>query len=301
MAKKFSFLNEALNDASKAKNTDTMVDIDDIDPFEFNDVVYPPEQYHNYLDELVEDIRRRGLQQPIELIVNPEDPSRYISIGGNRRCQAIRKLVNEEGLEEFRMVKATISEMTDEEAKENCIMSNNYRDKTNYTLMKEIETLQEIANIKKEKGENITGLRAWLSNRAGLGETQTGKIQRIIKKGSQYLKDSLAKDIVTLEAAAEIASLSPEKQERLIKLIEKDEITNGQAIEFATEMKKEAKEGKSDPEGKKPSDEIKVKELNIDKTWKKIEKELKKLLKVDDTDKELIEKVLQIIQEREEK
>ena len=71
------------------------------------------------------------------------------------------------------------------------------------------------------------------------------------------------------------------------------------AIELANDIKKEIKENNTNSETIKIVKDIKPKELNIDKTWKRIDKELTKLLKVDDEDKD-IEKYLQIIKEREE-
>ena len=149
---KFDFLDAALNESSKAHMlTDKMIDIDDIEPYPLNDVIYPPEQYEEYMEQLIEDIRERGLQQTVELIPHPTKPGKYYSIGGNRRCAAIRHLVNDEKLEKFRMVKSTISEKDPLEAGKDCIMSNGHRDKTDYTKIQEIKYL---INYKKENEEN---------------------------------------------------------------------------------------------------------------------------------------------------
>lgn len=301
MAKKFSFLQEAGNEATKARNTDTMIDIDLIDPYELNDEIYPPEQYGEYMSELIEDIRRRGLKQPIELMVNPNDKSRYISIGGNRRCAAIRHLVNDEGLEQFRMVKATISEMTEEEARINCIMSNNHRDKTNYTIMKEIAILQEIAENKKARGEEIVSLRSWLANQARLGKTQTGKIQRVINKGVEELQEAIEKEIVSLEAASEIASLPDDEQLHMIELIKNGEMSNKEAYEVATDIKKKLKEEKNEKKTKKNDNKNKVKVVVVNKVWNKVRNELEKLLDVDDADKEAVMQCLKIIENRHDR
>lgn len=282
-----------IKNLKEEKIADKFIDIDDIDPYEFNDVIYPPEQYEAYMEELVEDIRRRGLQQSVELVVNPNDNTRYISVGGNRRCAAIRKLVHEEGLEEFRMVKATITtNMTEDEIKENCIMSNSYRDKTNYTKMQEIEVLQELAKKKKERGEDIRGLRAYLSNRTGLGETQTGKYQRVINKATEEVKKALEQDILSLDTAAEVSSLPQQKQNELVNLVEEGKMTNTDVFEIAKEIKKEVK---SKPSTSKPKEKM----INVEKTWSKITKELYLLLNHDEEDKELIQNLIHLIEKRE--
>lgn len=290
MSRDFDFMNAVLNETSKAQmNTDKMIDIDLIDPYETNDEIYPPEQYAQYREELIEDIREHGLKQTVELIPNPNNPGRYISIGGNRRCDAIRYLVHEEGLEKFRMVKSTITEgLSEDEVLERCIMSNSYREKTSYSTLKEIETLQNLAQKKKERGEKIPGgVRLFIASRSKVGDSQAGKGMRIINQGTEEVKEALKHDEVTFEAAAYITHLSAEEQKDFLEKIKNGEMTNKEVIDLVKESRK------------KPKPNAEQKPLDIPKAIKKVKKDAEILLKAEEAPEELKQLITNFLNEIE--
>ena len=153
-----------MNNTSKsAINPDVMIDIDLIDPYPFNEVLSPQNEDEQLFESLVDDIREYGLEQTIEL--RDMKNGRYQSLGGNRRCAAIRYLVNQENPQDLRFVKASVAPDSDLEAKRVCIASNNYGEKSEYS------NLQEIKSYRK------------------LSETQVNTYQTILNKGtvSMYL------------------------------------------------------------------------------------------------------------------
>lgn len=233
-----SIFNQMLNNQSNtAKITDKMIDIDNIIPYERNEEIYPTENDKERLEALIENIRENGLIQAIEL--RPIKNGMYESIGGNRRCEAIRHLVHVEKLEKFRYVKAVVKHMNDLEALEHCILSNDYREKTSYTKLKEIELLQKVLKEKEEKGEKVSGsTRSILARTTNLSETQVQRYQTIIKENNPEIIQAIKEDKISIkDAVKRIKIVTPKtnQYERIEKLLEdklqtKTKISNNKLI-----------------------------------------------------------------------
>lgn len=196
-----SIFNQMLNSQSNtAKVTDKMIDIDLIIPYERNEEIYPEEDTKDQLESLIENIRDNGLIQAVEL--RPIKNGMYESIGGNRRCAAIRHLVHTEKLEQFRYVKAVITHMSDLEALERCITSNDYREKSSYTKLKEIEMLTKVLKEKEEKGEKVKGsTRLILSRITKLSETQVQRYQTLLQSNNQSIIEDIKNERISIKEA----------------------------------------------------------------------------------------------------
>lgn len=237
----YNWMDDMLNDESKSDiNPDVMMDIDLIDPFDFNDIVYPVEHENKLeFEELVASIEENGLKQPIEVWQNPDNPKRYICISGHRRRRAILKLIEEKGREDLRKVKVTISEYkTIEEAKIGCIDGNGYRDKDDYSIMKEIEVYEQYEQSLKERGESVPGsVRAKIASRTNIKESQVGKYQKINKKADETVKEAIKKDLISIEAASQLVDLKKTDQQKFIKKREEEQISNAEIIEEVKTIK----------------------------------------------------------------
>lgn len=201
-----------MNNTSKgAINPDAMIDIELIDPYPFNEVLYPQQQDQHLFESLVDDIRESGLKQTIEL--RDMGNGRYQSIGGNRRCAAIRKLVSEENRQDLRYVKAKVSVYSDLESKQACIASNNYREKSQYSKLQEIKVLQELIQESKASGQGIKGsTRSLIAQAMKLSETQVNTYQTILNKGDEVLLAEIKSGDLSLEAAKQkVMNKDPEE------------------------------------------------------------------------------------------
>ena len=236
-----SIFGDLVNETTKrSMNTDTKVDIDLIDPYVGNEEVYPQGQYENDFEILLEGIRSRGLIQPVELITTVD--GRYVSVGGNSRCAAIRKLVHEEGLEEHRYVKAVILEMDDLEMVENNILSNGYRDKTAYTKMKEVEKLQYVIDQRRQRGLEEKGtMRDLIARKLGMGQTQAGTYMAVANKATDDVKELLKEEKITLEEARILADKKEGEQVEIAEKIQAEEITSKEVIQEEDLISKKAK------------------------------------------------------------
>lgn len=196
-----SIFNQMLNNQSNsAKITDKMIDIDLIIPYDRNEEIYPEEDTKEQLESLIENIRDNGLIQAVEL--RPIKNGMYESIGGNRRCAAIRHLVHIEKLEQFRYVKAVITHMSDLEALERCITSNDYREKSSYTKLKEIEMLTKVLKDKEARGEKVKGsTRLILSRLTKLSETQVQRYQTVLQSSDKSIIEDIRNDKISIKEA----------------------------------------------------------------------------------------------------
>lgn len=111
------------------------------------------------IDEKAAEIKLLGLLQPLEVMYEPnQSGEEYKLIGGERRWRALKKLVEEEDLQEFREATCQIRKprSKNEEIIELCI-SNSYRKATPEKELERIKLLTDALKDAKAAGEKIMG------------------------------------------------------------------------------------------------------------------------------------------------
>lgn len=188
----------------------------------------------NDIDEKAAEIKLLGLLQPLEVMYAPnEKGEEYRLIGGERRWRALKKLVEEEDLREFREATCQIRKpkTKNEEIIELCI-SNSYRRATAEKELERVELLMNALKNAKESGEKIMGydlesgrLRDIAAKILGKKPTQVANAMSINNNLIPELRTLLEKKEISFSVAVEIAGLKEEEQEEIYSWYPQEIIT----------------------------------------------------------------------------
>ena len=178
----------------------------------------------NGIDEKAAEIKLLGLLQPLEVMYEPnQNGEEYKLIGGERRWRALKKLVEEEDLQEFREVTCQIRKprSKNEEIIELCI-SNSYRKATPEKELERIKLLTDALKDAKAAGEKIMGydlesgrLRDIAAKILGKKPTQIANAMSINNNLIPELRELLEKQEISFSTAVEIAGLEEDEQEEI--------------------------------------------------------------------------------------
>ena len=178
----------------------------------------------NGIDEKAAEIKLIGLLQPLEVMYAPnESGEEYRLIGGERRWRALRKLVEEENLQEFREATCHIRKPRNknEEVIEICI-SNSYRRVSTEKELERIQMLMDALADAKTKGEQIMGydlqsgrLRDIAAKIIGKKPTQIANAMSINNNLIPELRELLERQEISFSTAVEIAGLEEDEQEEV--------------------------------------------------------------------------------------
>ncbi len=175
----------------------------------------------NGIDEKAAEIKLLGLLQPLEVMYEPnQNGEEYKLIGGERRWRALKKLVEEEDLREFREATCQIRKprSKNEEIIELCI-SNSYRKATPEKELERIKLLTDALKDAKAAGEKIMGydlesgrLRDIAAKILGKKPTQIANAMSINNNLIPELRELLEKQKISFSTAVEIAGLEEDEQ-----------------------------------------------------------------------------------------
>ena len=178
----------------------------------------------NGIDEKAAEIKLLGLLQPLEVMYEPnQNGEEYKLIGGERRWRALKKLVEEEDLQEFREATCQIRKprSKNEEIIELCI-SNSYRKATPEKELERIKLLTDALKDAKAAGEKIMGydlesgrLRDIAAKILGKKPTQIANAMSINNNLIPELRELLEKQEISFSTAVEIAGLEEDEQEEI--------------------------------------------------------------------------------------
>lgn len=178
----------------------------------------------NGIDEKAAEIKLLGLLQPLEVMYEPnQNGEEYKLIGGERRWRALKKLVEEENLQEFREATCQIRKprSKNEEIIELCI-SNSYRKATPEKELERIKLLTDALKDAKAAGEKIMGydlesgrLRDIAAKILGKKPTQIANAMSINNNLIPELRELLEKQEISFSTAVEIAGLEEDEQEEI--------------------------------------------------------------------------------------
>lgn len=178
----------------------------------------------NGIDEKAAEIKLLGLLQPLEVMYKPnQNGEEYKLIGGERRWRALKKLVEEEDLQEFREATCQIRKprSKNEEIIELCI-SNSYRKATPEKELERIKLLTDALKDAKAAGEKIMGydlesgrLRDIAAKILGKKTTQIANAMSINNNLIPELRELLERQEISFSTAVEIAGLEEDEQEEI--------------------------------------------------------------------------------------
>ena len=159
MAGKFNLANfaETLGSVSKS-------DTSEREQIEYIDIALIDDDSNNFyqlsgLDELASNIALLGLQQPLRVRQNPEDPQRVIIVSGHRRRAAIRKLV-EEGRMDLAEIPCIREQSSDSAALQELRLiyaNSDTRRLTDAELSRQAARVEELLYLLKEEGVAFPG------------------------------------------------------------------------------------------------------------------------------------------------
>lgn len=205
----------------------------------------------NGIDEKAAEIKLIGLLQPLEVMYAPnESGEEYRLIGGERRWRALRKLVEEENLQEFREATCHIRKPRNknEEVIEICI-SNSYRRVSTEKELKRIQMLMDALADAKTKGEQIMGydlqsgrLRDIAAEITGKKPTQIANAMSINNNLIPELRELLERQEISFSTAVEIAGLEEDEQEEIYSWYPDEIITVKKIREYKQRILEEQQE-----------------------------------------------------------
>lgn len=247
MAKKFSISEGMLNGISKNTRKVEKIQAKDNFKIEYINIDKIKRNKKNFyeivdIDTLAEDIKLNGLNH--NLVVRKLNNDVYELISGERRYNALSKLVNE-GNKEFNLAPCKVIESNDLDSEIILIQANaQSRELTDVEKLIQVERLQELYKIKKKNGEKIPGkIRDFIANDLKLSPTQVGRYERINNKLIPELKEIIESGNLTIANASEFASLSEDSQKIILNIINnKVNISKQEAVNLKNKLKKFEKE-----------------------------------------------------------
>ena len=224
----------------------------------------------NGIDEKAAEIKLLGLLQPLEVMYEPnQSGEEYKLIGGERRWRALKKLVEEEDLQEFREATCHIRKPRNknEEVIEICI-SNSYRRVSTEKELERIQMLMDALADAKTKGEQIMGydlqsgrLRDIAAKITGKKPTQIANAMSINNNLIPELRELLEKQEISFSTAVEIAGLEEDEQEEIYswypdKIITVKKIREYKQRILEEQQEEDLKESRQEAEADETEEEI---------------------------------------------
>lgn len=177
--------------------------------------------------EYVNSIRINGIIY--EPVVKANDDGSYTILSCHHRIEACRILAKENP--KYLHIKCKVKYLDDIDAELLLIDSNLTSPLTSYEKMMNIGRKEEIFKEKIVNGELGVGgpLRDIVAAHSSmLKTTQVGTYLRIYKRGTSTLKEALKKNLISVEAAAQICLLPAEQQNKALKsgkiMIKKEDV-----------------------------------------------------------------------------
>ncbi len=227
MARNFSF-KDLLNDESKKETVKTKtivwVSIYDIEPHRHNFF-----RMDTNINGLKDSIREAGgVNNAVQIVRNGSgDDKTYTMYEGHRRLKSCIERVEQEGLEEFKFIKAEISERKHYVNEIEQIVTSNTTTRTlnSWEIMMSCMKLTMVYEEAKDRGElvlepNETCIRDKVAHKVHLSSSHVGNHMYIGNHLSDELMDVFAEDKITLKLAFEAAHLEPDEQARLAEIAE---------------------------------------------------------------------------------
>ena len=232
MARKFQISNfaETLGNVSKSDTAGR-------EQIEYIDIGLIDDDPNNFytlsgLDELASNIALLGLQQPLRVRQNPEDPQRVIIVSGHRRRAAIQKLV-EEGRTDLAEIPCIREQSADSAALQELRLiyaNSDTRTLTNAELSRQAARVEELLYLLKEEGMEFPGrMRDHVAEACRVSAPKLARLKVIRENLVQEYMSLWEHDKLPEVTAYALARMPAEFQQRLARVIR--EPLSGQTAE----------------------------------------------------------------------
>lgn len=156
-----------------------------------------------------------GVSQNI--IIRKQDADIYEIIAGHRRTLACKYITEVLKIEGYAFMPAVITTVNEIKARFQVVSSNQYREKTSYEIMKEIEELKFLLENYPEEFEETKGrMVEKIANLSNMKKSTVGEYQSISKNLGSSAMEKFKEGEIDKSSAVELAGLSKEEQEELI-------------------------------------------------------------------------------------
>lgn len=237
---RFTF-NSSIGKDMKSASADSF--LDNMQMIEFSEIKLNKENFYSLseIELLADDIERQGLKH--NLVVSKDSGGNgYWLISGHRRYSAIKLLIEQDRLKSTLIPCYVDGERTEAEARLNLIMLNaTQRKYTDAETMAEYEMLKQTIQQLEDEGKHIKGrVREIIANTLQVSPAQVGKIENIRNNAIAEVDEAVKNGEMSISTANEVAKLSPDKQQELIKSAPTSEITH-KAVKDIQKSKKSEK------------------------------------------------------------
>lgn len=178
------------------------------------------------LDELAANIELVGLQQPIRVRTNPDDPTRVIIVSGHRRCSAIRKL-SEDDPERWKQVPCIRERDSESPALQELRLiyaNSDTRKMSSADISKQVERVEELLYQLQEEGYSFPGrMRDHVAQACQVSKSKLSRLKVIRDHLSSDWLPHYEKDEINESVAYALAQQPEEYQQKIYqKQMEKD-------------------------------------------------------------------------------
>lgn len=226
MARNFSF-NASIGKDMKSASADSF--LDNMQMIEFSEIKLNKENFYSLseIELLADDIERQGLKHNL-VVCKDSGGDGYWLISGHRRYSAVKQLIKQDRLTSTLIPCYVDGERSQAEARLNLIMLNaTQRKYTDAETMAEYEMLKQTIQQLEDEGKHIKGrVREIIANTLQVSPAQVGKIENIRNNAIAEVDAAVKNGEMSISTANEVAKLSPDKQQELIKSAPTSEITH---------------------------------------------------------------------------
>ena len=207
-------LSAMLKDVS---NLDTSGNRDQIEYIDIDLIDQDPNNFYQLskVDELASNIELLGLQQPIRVRDNPDQPGRVIIVSGHRRRAALQLLVDE-GKERFREVPCIREKEAGSAALQELrlIYANaDTRTMTSAELSKQVERVEALLYQLKEEGMEFPGrMRDHVAEACKVSQSKLARLKVIRERLQPCWRERYEANKINESTAYALSQLAPENQ-----------------------------------------------------------------------------------------
>ncbi|MDR0919896.1 MAG: ParB N-terminal domain-containing protein [Oscillospiraceae bacterium] len=167
------------------------------------------------IELLMYDIETQGVQH--NLVVKDNEDGTYTIISGHKRREAVRRLHEEKGYTDILPCSIRTYNSDDEEDESLMNLNTTQRRLKASELMRCYEKYKDIFDRKKTNGEVSGRIRELIAIKLGVSDSQIKKVENVKNNAIEAIKQAVEKDEISISQANELASLTAEKQEELVK------------------------------------------------------------------------------------
>lgn len=195
------------------------------------------------IEELAANIELLGLQQPIRVRVNPEDPARVIIVSGHRRRAAIRMAIEggREDLKEIPCIREVPAESAALQELRLIYANSDTRKLTSAEISKQAERVEMLLYQLKEEGYEFPGrMRDHVAEACKVSKSKLARL-KVIREGlSPDYMEAFERNTLSEQAAYSLARLPIEFQRRLFRVTPIKNML-GHSVEVIQRMYEEGK------------------------------------------------------------